>query len=293
MAGPLTANNKESPLLPALRRLFFEAWTCPSADLKHRLERRDDEPPRKPPAVEREERRLRLATGLGPGVQLGNSYEPSNALVNEAAEMFEESAIKYITWSRCTDRLAEVAGLKKVEEALTDNNGFIKLQRKVQKISADHHDLLRVQQCLTRRGVALDIAGMLTFEVHRRLGEEMLGAAQKPLPAAGFAQVTLDQLSAYDVEVWRRVAESTRSGIRPGADGARPLDAVLLAVLTEPRIAMLLLPHPTSLRGAAKATATGSDEEPELKKNKAEKKDSGVSGLKKELEAVKKKLAQA
>ena len=160
----------------------------------------------------------------------------------------------------------------------------------MQKISAGRHDLLRVQQCLTRRGVALDIAGVLTFEVHRRLEEEMLGAAQKPLPAAGFAQVTLDQLSAYDVEVWRRAAESTRSGIRPGADGVRPLDAVLLAVMTEPRIAMLLLPHPTSSRGAAKAAATGSDEEPELKKNKTEKK---VSGLKKELEAVKKKLAQA
>ena len=155
VAGPLTANNKESPLLPALGRLFFEAWTCSSVDLKHRLERRDDEPPRKLPAVEREERRLRLATRLGPGMQLDNFNETSNALVNEAAEMFEESAIKYIAWSRCTHRLAEVAGMKKVEEVLTDNNGFIKLQRKVQKISANHHDLLRARQCLTRRRVAL------------------------------------------------------------------------------------------------------------------------------------------
>ena len=73
VAGPLAANNKESPLLPALRRLFFEAWTCSSADLKHRLERRDDEPPRKLPAVGGEERRLRLATWLGPGMQLTTS----------------------------------------------------------------------------------------------------------------------------------------------------------------------------------------------------------------------------
>ena len=56
-----------------------------------------------------------------------NFNEPSNALVNEAAEMFEEKAIKYIAWSRCMRRLAEVAGMKKVEEVLTDNSGFIKL----------------------------------------------------------------------------------------------------------------------------------------------------------------------
>eukprot|EP00972_Heterocapsa_arctica_P086611 12767978-Heterocapsa_arctica.AAC.1 len=86
VAGPLLSNNKESALLPALRRLYFEAWTCSSADLEHRLDRRDDEPPRKLPAVEREDMRGRLAQRMGPGLPIDGLSEPSNALVNEAAE---------------------------------------------------------------------------------------------------------------------------------------------------------------------------------------------------------------
>ena len=59
VASDLADGNVNSPLAPGLRRLFFESWTCSSADLKHRMEKRDGEPPRKMPAVEREDRRRR------------------------------------------------------------------------------------------------------------------------------------------------------------------------------------------------------------------------------------------
>jgi hypothetical protein len=96
VAGPLLSNNKESNLLPALRRLYFEAWTCSSADLKHCLYRRDDEPLWKLPEAERKDKRAQLAARMGPGRPIDGLGEPSNALVNETAKMYEGNAVKYI-----------------------------------------------------------------------------------------------------------------------------------------------------------------------------------------------------
>ena len=54
-----------SPELSSLRRFHCEAWKATSADMTYRLERRRDDPPRKLPAVEREEENARLQGKLG------------------------------------------------------------------------------------------------------------------------------------------------------------------------------------------------------------------------------------
>jgi hypothetical protein len=123
----------------------------------------------------------------------------------------------------------------------------------------------------------------MSFESHRSLSDEMLDAAQRPLPSTGFGAITMEQLSAYDVEVWRRLSERSRTGIRTRADGVRPLDQLMADVLVEPRVAMLLLPHQT--HGGGRAAST---EEPPLKKPKT---DQALAQLRTELQNMRKKLA--
>ena len=96
VASDLVDGNVNSPLAPGLRRLFFESWTCSSADLKHRMEKRDDEPPRKMPAVEREDRRRRLQERLGITMRIEGLREPSNALVDYVADMYEDNVFRYV-----------------------------------------------------------------------------------------------------------------------------------------------------------------------------------------------------
>ena len=53
LLGP-PSDETSRPELAGLRRLHIEAWMTATTDLKHRLERRDDDPPRRLPAVEPE-----------------------------------------------------------------------------------------------------------------------------------------------------------------------------------------------------------------------------------------------
>ena len=71
----------EASAVPALRRLYFEAWTLSAAELKGRLERREDDPPKRLPAPEREARRARLCQRLGPGLKLEGFQEFSNSWI--------------------------------------------------------------------------------------------------------------------------------------------------------------------------------------------------------------------
>ena len=67
VAKDLASDERE---VPALRRLYFEAWITSSAELKYRLERRDGDPPRRMPDVERNVRKAELRSLLGEGLSL-------------------------------------------------------------------------------------------------------------------------------------------------------------------------------------------------------------------------------
>ena len=136
-----------------------------SADLKNRLERRDDDAPKKLPAAEREERRQALATRLGRGLLIEGRSEPANALVDAAAQMYEDDCLRSMPWGVCTHRLAEVSGERRVEYLAPDRQGYLRVCERTSLGSADASDLLAVMQCLLRRGMAADIAGCVSFDV--------------------------------------------------------------------------------------------------------------------------------
>ena len=66
--------------VPVIRRLFFESYTLANADLRSRVDRKDDEQPRKLAQAERaarhKDQQVRLA-----GLELVGELEPSHALV--------------------------------------------------------------------------------------------------------------------------------------------------------------------------------------------------------------------
>ena len=64
-----------------------------------RLERTEDDAPKKMPAVEREERRRSLASRLG-GLLLNGSLDPSHSLIDACGQMHEESSVIYISWEQ-------------------------------------------------------------------------------------------------------------------------------------------------------------------------------------------------
>ena len=110
--------------------------------------------------------------------------------------------------------------------------------------------------------MAYELAALMTFEKHEELIDTLFLEYQRE-PLSGFHAVSVDQLQAADREVHVRMAELTRSGLVPGADGTLPLDGPVTTVLASSQIQWMLMPRPKgSGSGHGGAVATGNPEKP-------------------------------
>jgi hypothetical protein len=230
-----------APQKPIIRRLFFEAYTMAASDVQRRTSKPDDEDkPKKIPVAERAAR-FRVMQAQLSGLTLTGELEPSNLLVDKLVGMEDCGEIRYIKWEECTKRLQELNGLKKDEMWKEDGDGRLKRVFSPGEDKADLKDHLMLRYALQRRGVALEIARLMTFKVHEKLinffFEEL---ARDALP--GYSQVTLEQVRRADKEVFMRLAEKTRGGIVQEAGDDLPLDRFLHNIIEEPRICALLFP---------------------------------------------------
>ena len=230
----------------AIRRLYFEAFLMASNEMSRKGSRNEeDEKPKKLPIAERGDRLKVLQQKLGSGLKLKGEYEPSFALVDKFVEMQDTGELRFVPWSELTKRDMEVEGDKKDEFFKEDSSGFLKRSAKNQEVRTPIKELLHLRYALQRRGVAMNVARLLSFEVHERLVElyfEELSGDQ----LWGHSAVTMEQVMRCDKEVFRSLARHARCGISEHEDptGAKlPLDDLLLQVMKENRITQLLLPR--------------------------------------------------
>ena len=236
---------------PLVRRLFFESYTVTASDLRSRVERAGDDPPRRMAPVERSARRDALQNKLT-GIDIRDQYEPSNYLIDSLVNMFEDGVLRYVALEDCATREAEMSGAKKSKEWKPNGSGHL-----IEVIKEDGTKVaittdLRMLQAFTRRGIALEMANLLEYGNHETLVRVLLKEYQRePLP--GFMKVSMDQLMRCDAEIFRELADLTRKGLQPDRRGIRALDKHIAEVLAKPSIALLLLPlQEKAFGGAAK-----------------------------------------
>ena len=246
---------------PKLRRLFFEAHTLTSADLRRKVDSTEQEAPRKLPAPEISQRLTMLQARINP-ILIANVLEPSHHLINAIVQCVEDGRIRYIEWAKCTSRTQEVNNVKEdggMKIWKTDSSGNIKAAPQEPAITANLATELDVHNALRRRGVAYEVAQAMSFEVHERVINFLFFELKKE-PMEGFAAVSLQQLAAADRELHVRLAERTRAGLVPGPNGELPLDLSTIEILEGPELRWMLMPLPK--RGPAK---TSSPEVPVIK----------------------------
>ena len=94
-----------------VRRLHFEAYTFVAADLRHRVERTDDEPVRKMPRVERESRVEAVRERVGALAQ-SDERVPGASVVDLFNSMAEDGSLKYVPWTKIVSVKIEVIAAK-------------------------------------------------------------------------------------------------------------------------------------------------------------------------------------
>ena len=140
------------PEIAAIRRLTFEAQTLVTADAKMRLERTDEDRPRKMHHLERETR-LKAVEAKLIGLTMSEELEVSNSLVDLCAQIADDGMLRWISPDLCTKRSQEMVGVKKAD---------------LDSLSADVQDLLRLRFAFQRRGIALEVTFLMSFSVHEK-----------------------------------------------------------------------------------------------------------------------------
>ena len=190
---------------PKLRRLFFEAYTLTAGDIRSRMERGSDDLPKKMNNVERNARIQKLAARL-PGLRLKGIMEPAHCLIDLAAQFVEENALRHVNLHECLSREEEMQGSKKSKEWKTDGQGYVR--EVVAKSSSAETDVstdLKIYQALHRRGVAFQIANLMTYEEHDALAQVLMDELQRHPISSHHMAVGHEQIQRADREIWKLV----------------------------------------------------------------------------------------
>eukprot|EP00972_Heterocapsa_arctica_P068443 10112622-Heterocapsa_arctica.AAC.1 len=106
----------------------------------------------------------------------------------------------------CTKRDQELQGLKKDDMWKPDSLGVIKLVRTDVSVRANVQSDLMLRYALLRRGLALDMADVMAYEVHEEIVRVLMTGCHRAAPS-GYAAVTFEQLTRTDKEIFSRLAQ--------------------------------------------------------------------------------------
>ena len=232
-----------------LRRLFFECYTLVASDMRSRVERTDDDPPKKLPRVERESRVEAVKTRL-PGARINDEREPAPSVVNAFVQMGDDGYLQYLPWHKTISAKLEAAEGKVYREWKPNKQGVIS-ERLSKELPTQEvgQDLLRLEHVFVRRAIAMEAARLLPFEAHQKIADKFFEALEDdPADPDRYSRTSIAQVSKCDQEVFTLLSRRVRNGLVRKATGVYPLEEVLDEILASARIQQLLQPLPRGSR---------------------------------------------
>lgn len=276
------------PQAAVVRRLFHEAHALALGDLRSRVERTDADPPKRLPQVEREARRAALNARLGLGIQVEGENEPAHSIVDRYTHMLEEDRLEYVPWACVASRSAELKVGATRRRWLPSSSGFLREVETRDAPQADVSSHWLINAALTRRSMAVDMAGIMSFSAHETLRAKLMKALTEPTGDPAYSPPSIDRVKAADEYVWQKLASACARGLRARtAADTLPADVALAEILGSMEFALRVGPlpalsgvktQPRQQPGAASLAAAASSDtahgggDAEDKKNKRKKK---------------------
>ena len=271
------------PVLVAsiLRRIWFEAHATAISEVKNRMERGDENHPRKLPLPEREDRRLKQQTKIT-GFLIQGIHEPSNSLVDLFHTLKEDEQLKYVPPEVCTHREAELQGVKKEIYMQADSGGRLKqINREIQP-EADVSNSYKLRLAFQRRSLAMDQMELAEFSKMEQYHEFLFDLLMQT-PPPGYTSFSVPQLISVDKMVWNYMSTHCRTGISRQQSGLYPIHLALDEALRSPLITAALQPLPKAVYGSDRKSdfiTKNGERSPYAGKGKDKGKGKGKSGSK-------------
>ena len=198
---------------------------------------------RKLPAAERNARIEAQRTRLR-GMTLEGPLEVAHSLYDAISGMMESDSLKYVPPSKCLTRMSEVTSAKPPKELKLDaNSSGIIVKDSTVDATCPTSTEMEIYEALTRRALGFDAVGLIAFDVLDKWHRYMFQLTRQA-PPPGFKQPTMTQLLRADRQAFVRMQELSRDGIRPLADGTRPLDRIVGDLEKDHSVVYYLLPTP-------------------------------------------------
>lgn len=249
--------------VPKLRKLYFEAYAMVAADLKAKLDSgpdADGQKLRRLAVVERKARWGEIKTRY-PHMSFTEQLEPAHQVIDKFHSMRMEGELRYIAPHEIPTREQEMKNVRTEELIKRDATGHLKAHDESKIPEADVRTDLRMRQAYSRRGVALEIADIMTMTVHERLIEKLFMEYQRE-PPPGYAPVSLRQLGDADMRLWKLMIEKMTGDLGRDSSGERLADKALREAMQEPAFLTMLMPLPgRSLATSAYPEKEHKDEE--------------------------------
>lgn len=241
--------------LAAFKRILFESQTLMMHSFKATA-RGDESLPKKMSAPERQARLERQREQLR-GLDIQGPLEPSHALYDLCASMIEKNEVVYISPSKCLSRQQELMGTKPEKEIQLDSTKtalVVKEQHNVAEINITSD--LSLYQAMQRRTLALDLAGLVSYEVMRKWIDRLFSLYSQP-PAPGFQKVSQAQLLRADRQAFIRLNEFFTGSLKTAVGAGKPLDPYVEKLEGDMTVTYFMLPVPTSHSTSASSTDKG------------------------------------
>ena len=243
----LTDLLEEEPVaeqMACLRRLFFEFHTMALTDARQRVEASPDPSvaTKKMATAERVARQKEQQGRLG-GLVFTPDTIPANQLVDLFVEMVESGIFMYVKPEQCCSRAQEIQSIKKDTSVSTDASGMLKISPKATEQACEANTELKLRSALQRRNLAMDLAGLVTFETAETWAQTLFSHRLREQPR-GLAKVSLQQLLDCDKQMFTLASHKTMGNLREAPDNRKPLDDAINELKSNSEILQYLMPLP-------------------------------------------------
>ena len=223
------------------RQLFYEASAITVSELKQKVERVDSSEPATLPLAERMHRLQNQRNNLS-GVHFSVFTEPSNKLVDQYFQMTTDQQLVWLPWSKLASRSDELQLNKKDLQLTFDASGNLKMSKKELEAHSDLKGEIQVRQALRRRSLAVDLTGLIDFQIQEQWHEKMFECLAKPAPS-GYKQTSMEQCKEADKMLWTMLAERTRGNVGVTL-AAKPVQEAFVTLSSSTEVLLLLQPLP-------------------------------------------------
>jgi hypothetical protein len=157
--------------------------------------------------------------------------------------MVETGVLTYVKAEHCCSRSQEVEAVKKDPTVSTDASGMLKIGTKQSDASCEANSELKLRAAWQRKNLAMDLAGLATFELTESWTQYLFTQLLKEQPK-GFAKISLQQLVDCDKHMWILASHMTMGKLSCSPGETTPLDAAIRKLKDSTEVLQYLTPVP-------------------------------------------------